>query len=609
MEGLEVSTFGPMMDRVLDSRSSVKRVQNSKSRVRLRNMKRTISALRRLDTIPSDQDEFAKWLELTDAVEFLKENAEDDEFVLFAQASHVFVYGVLVPESLLNPPDVEDIMSWDCHPSQSWTTATSFSEPPTISIEGPLAYDRSKTIAQGEQLVFSRDFDGRTGEKNQVEILQKLVHLMDLHFVPERRAYCRLDKLGDLEDVIRVTGTSSRPEQFEGTVVTIQRSTLDEYLALNGSATVRVFDFTRFRHGTFGGWSHPPNLKKVTEGDLYFHKVVEPRHASYIRGFQVVKSKTLKTDIARRYIGRQGDSKEYVSVIAYDWKNGIVKEISLAPGETANYFTTSELPYEMSPAFFRPEVLSKYKADSDKYRLGDRSISCRGGWHLQTYDINEAGQVHTYLVYLRSLPYEEQLHWKAYNESPKASIAERAFKTDFEGSWDIKIDPLNELKHLLLELKKDDVPWWALRSEKLIDQANYPVTSSADEWSNEILLLDQLVVEGFEEKYLRQQATSLGRQPDQRLRSLQLVEECLHGLSYEEEQVKKLVAPLRELHTLRSKLKGHASRDSAIEIRKQILTNYETYQKHFQSMCTDCTDSIRAIAEAFKGLVPEDSPK
>jgi hypothetical protein len=308
----------------------------------------------------------------------------------------------------------------------------------------------------------------------------------------------------------------------------------------------------------------------------------------------------LKTDIARRYMGSHSDGKQYVSVIAHDFKNGIVKEISLAPGETANYFTESELPFEMSPAFFRPEVLSKYKTDSDKYRLSDRSISCRGGWHLQTYDINDAGQVHTYLVYLRSLPYEEQLHWKAYNEPPKAPIAERAFKADFEGSWDIKIDSLNELKHLLLDLKRNNVPWWTLRSEKLTDQVNYPVTSSADEWSNEILLLDQLVVEGFEEKYLREQATSLGRQPDPRLRSLQLVEECLKGLSYDEEHVAELVAPLRELHTLRSKLKGHASGNSAIEIRKQVLTKYGAYQKHFQSMCTDCTASIRAILEAFK---------
>jgi hypothetical protein len=91
-------------------------------------------------------------------------------------------------------------------------------------------------------------------------------------------------------------------------------------------------------------------------------------------------------------------------------------------------------------------VLLKYKADSEKYRLQDRSISCRGAWHLDTYDINEAGQIHTYLIYLRNLPYEEQLYWKAFNEEPKAPISKRAVATDFEGSWDLEYDSLQSLK-------------------------------------------------------------------------------------------------------------------------------------------------------------------
>lgn len=563
-------------------------------------MNRVLSALRSLNTVPLDDNEFANWLELTDAVQFLKENAEDEEFVLFAQAvPYTFIHAVLVPEELVSPPDVDDLMSWDCHPSHSWTTCTSFSEPPSVSIEGPLSYDCSKTLAHGEQLIFSRDFEGRTGQKEYIEILQKLTHLMDLHFLPERSAYCRLNHLGDLEDVIRVKRTSATSEGFKGTLVTIQRPTFDEYVALTGSATIRMFDVTRFRPRHFGGWKHPPNLKKVVDGDLYYRQVVEPRHASYIRGFQIVSTKTLKSDIARRFTS-SGNGKQYVSLLAHDFKNQMLRDISLAPGETANYFTESELPFEMSPAFFRAEVLSKYKADSDKYQLGDRSISCRGGWHLQTYDINDAGQVHTYLVYLRSLPYEEQLHWKAYNERPKGPIAERAFKADFEGSWDIKIDPLNELKYFLLDLKKQAVPWWTLRSEKLLEQVHYPVTASADEWSNEILLLDQLTVEGFEEKYLRHKAESLGRKPAPRFRSLQLVEECLSALGYDDEQGKELVAPLRKIHNLRSKLKGHASGDSAIEIRKEVLTNHQSYRKHFESLCSGCADSIRTIMETFK---------
>jgi hypothetical protein len=61
----------------------------------------------------------------------------------------------------------------------------------------------------------------------------------------------------------------------------------------------------------------------------------------------------------------------------------------------------------MSPVFFRSEVLIRYKSDPEKYELHDRSIYCRGAWSLRTYDMNDAGPVHTYLGYLRELPYND----------------------------------------------------------------------------------------------------------------------------------------------------------------------------------------------------------
>ena len=64
-------------------------------------------------------------------------------------------------------------------------------------------------------------------------------------------------------------------------------------------------------------------------------------------------------------------------------------------------------------------MLLKYKKDPEKYLLEDRSITARNSWYLKTYDINAAGQVHTYLIYLSHLPYEEQVYWKSANEAPK----------------------------------------------------------------------------------------------------------------------------------------------------------------------------------------------
>jgi hypothetical protein len=333
-------------------------------------------------------------------------------------------------------------------------------------------------------------------------------------------------------------------------------------------------------------------------GDLFFRTHIETGHASYIRGCQVIPSQVSKEDIIEEFHPGSKRNEQYASFIAHDWKNGLVKEISCAPGATANYFTRSDLPFELSPAFFRPEVLSKYKADSEKYRLDERTISCRGTWSLQTYDVNEAGQVHTYLVYLRHLPYEEQLHWRAHNEAPKGTISHRAFLSDFEGSWERPYDPLESLKEHVRELRDEQVPWWTLSSDDAIDRSHYPITASPDEWANEILHLDQLIVEPFKKAWFKSQVLQLGRTPEPTVGSLVLAEECLAGWGQDPDDAKSIVSPLRTLHDLRSKLKGHAvGKATLVQLRQQSLNEHGSYKEHFRVLCKACDESMRTITE------------
>ncbi|HXN50826.1 MAG TPA: hypothetical protein VN943_02740 [Candidatus Acidoferrum sp.] len=563
-----------------------------------------VSRLIHISKTPSDKAEFESWLKMDDAVAFLKDNTHQNEFVVYASTECMFMHAVLVPSASLNPPNVEDLMRWGHNPYSSWGISVSFSggKPGAVSVVPPLDGTGTKTLEGGEQLVFGRDFEGRVGNKNYYEVLQKFTHLFGLHFLESRSAYCRLDKHGDIEDVIRIIEIPGRGTEYGGTIITFRRDLLDEYMVLTDSTIVRMFDVTRIPHLQFGGWSDSHEVESTEEPDLFYRSHVEPGHASYMRGCQIVPSLTPKEAILKRHRnwGGHEEGKQYASFIVLDWKNSAVREVSCAPGATANYFTKSELPFETSPVFFRPEVLSKYKADSEKYRLEDRSITCRGAWHLQTYDINDAGQVHTYIVYLRNLPYEEQLYWKAYNEKPKGTISKRAYKSDFEASWDQEYDPLSSLKGALHEWNSTRVPWWTLRSEKLPDQVHYPVTASPDEWANEILQFDQLVVEGFETKWLRDVAGELGRTPDAKVGSIILVEECLIGLGYPEDAASKIVAPLKTLHYLRTRLKGHASSVEAINtIRKETLAEHGSYKKHFRVLAEQVDQSIRTVENMF----------
>ncbi|HEY6349511.1 MAG TPA: hypothetical protein VI636_08895 [Candidatus Angelobacter sp.] len=560
-----------------------------------------VEKLQQISIAPLEKEAFDAWLEMRDAVAFLKDNVRQKEFVVYAGLQHTFMHAVLVPESLMNPPDSADLMEWNFNAADSWGICTTYSKPPVVSISPPLDHTGSKTIDKGEQLVFARSFEGRLGEKGYFEALQRFIHVFGLHFLEDRNAYCRLDEHGDVEEMIRIVAVPEKGDDFGGNIITFNRDLLDEYMALTDSVLVRTFDFTRYPPN-FGGWTNLPDAQETTDGDLVYRSHIEPGHASFMRGIQIVRSNMSKQALIQRHISGVKKERKYASFIAYDWKNGVVKEISSAPGHTENYFTKSDLPFETSPAFFKPEVLSKYKADSGKYRLDARSIYCRGAWHLQTYDINESGQVHTYIVYLSRLPYEEQLYWKSYNEPPKGSISKRAFKTDFEASWDIDYDPLESLKEVCRYLKRKQMPWWTLRSDDLLDRVHYPVTSSADEWANEILQLDQLVVEGFETKWLRNKAQELERTPDPQFGSLKLVEECLIALGFSDDDAKKAMEPLKTLHDLRSKLKGHASGKDALVIKRKALSDSGSYSKHFRSLCANCDESIRRIKEPLNKL-------
>jgi hypothetical protein len=363
-----------------------------------------------------------------------------------------------------------------------------------------------------------------------------------------------------------------------------------------------MFDFTRFRRGRFSGWDQTRNPSIHRAEDIAYRTMLQENYASYTRGIAVVRPVESRHTLLNRLAGEEETPREYASFIAHDFKNKRVAEINCGPGHIANYFTRSDLPFETSPAFFRPEVLLKYKADTTKYRLTDRTLSCRGTWSLQTYDINEAGQVHTYLIYLSRLPYEEQLHWKSYNEPPKASISKRAFTSDFQGRWSSEYDPLPSLKRLIAKITDDGLAWWNKRPGALVERTHYPATASADEWGNEILNLDQLVIEGFNKKALRTAAAQLGQSADPKLGSLKLIEQCLIGLGLEAEAALAATKPFHELHFLRSRAKGHASDDEAVELKRKTLADHGSYRKHLQQLCTELDEGMKVILDAFSGL-------
>lgn len=559
-----------------------------------------ITELKALNDIPTANP--ASWLVAAeDSVAFLKANSANDEIVIYASGSSILVHGVLALKDKVTPADGADLQDNNMPmPDDSWCIQRVWGggEGHRMYLEAPLS-SSSKSIQGGEKLIFRRPFTGVAQGPSSIELSQKLVHSLDLYFLPERNAYCRLDSRGDIEDVIKVVQLNKGSTWDYLDVVTILRKDLDTFMALSDTCLVLRFDFTRVRWGSFGGWGKIKRYNRE-ELDLFYHGGTDGQD-SYCNGAMIVRPQLDVDDLVRAWKDEENPSiRKYATFKIYDRKNGINVKTSCAPEFLSNYFQQSDLPWEISPAFFRPEVLHRFKADPEKYTLEERSISCRNAWYLKTYDINEAGQVHTYIGYLADLPYEEQLYWQAFNEWPKGPISARAYQTDIVGDWHREYEPLSELKRTVSLLDAKPPSWWKPRGSTLSDAVRYPATDSVKEWGDEILALDQYLVEGFLLKPLRYLAEAGGRSIDQKWAPLRLLQEVLVIKGRAEEEAKALVLPMQKLHALRTEVKGHATTEKKRKAEFEARTLFGSLRAHFIQVVTDCDKSLIEILSSLE---------
>ena len=340
-------------------------------------------------------------------------------------------------------------------------------------------------------------------DRREFELLQEYAHLNEIHWQKEHSGYCNYDESGDIENVVSITDNCGNEKN---SLITFLWKPLELYLAATDSVLVQMFDFCLFDPKVFSQWSDNPT-KIVRESENFAYRQHIDPLAAYARGVQIIQPHRSREKIFSELMDSHHGMKhkQFVEFTAIDWRNHRITEISTNPVSTTNYFEAdkNELPFELSPAFFNPEVLLKYKGDPDKYVIDSRSIACRNLWYLKGFDVNEAGQIHVYICDLRNLPDSEQLYWKSFNELPKANISKRAIANDFEGQIYAHVEPHQKIKFFLDRWNNSNAGWWKVKDKKLLKRINPPLTTSLEEWCEAFMNLSKLIVEGFDLKFIR----------------------------------------------------------------------------------------------------------
>ena len=567
-----------------------------------------IERIKNLDKVPDDATEFAEWIKAERHLEFLRENEKEEELIVYAsiKSSSIFIHAVAVSADKLSPIDQDDLLQWSGNP---YSPVAGYTWEGT---QGDIWIDRgtfwsAAALRDARQLVFAREFKGLKGSDELYhEVLQEYLHLTDIHWRPELRAYCRFDESGDFDHVVSVTSNEDRGNV---TLVSFKREPLEKYLAASNSVLVRMFDFTLFRQGEdfeFSNWPSGPDEVYRESESFFYRQNVHPGKEAFTIGVQVIglnrPKSAIFTSMKKSWSGR--NCGPYVEFIAWDKRNKRIAKISTDPDATTTNSRArgNSLPFELSIALFRPDVLLKYKGDQDKYTITSGMISCRNVWVLSRYLVNEAGQVQAYICDLRELPYKEQQHWLAYNEEPKAGISHNAIETDLMGERSLVPGPLDEVLLILREWHESDVIWWKLRRDTLLERVNTPHAGSRDEWGKAFSDLAKLVIEGFQVKQIEASLSRVGIAFGKGEKSLELIEKLIVGSG--EPNGGERLSGLREVQSIRSKVFGHFGGSNADALERNALREHDTYAAHFECVCQTVAFELELVEYAFFERVP-----
>lgn len=249
-------------------------------------------------------------------------------------------------------------------------------------------------------------------------------------------------------------------------------------------------------------------------------------------------------------------------------------------------------------------MLSKYRADKDKYRFQGEYLNCRNAWSLRGVEANDAGQVHVYICDLAKLPLAEQLHWKGFNEPPRGIeeglvpfISKRALNSHFLNRWTTELEPLDQIRSILQ--RWNGVTWWKQRDEDAMDHVAEPLTDSIDEWSDAFLELAKLVVEGFQLPALRSALEKEAIEYTKDQKSIVLLERlAAKFLPGDKAELKNL----REVQAIRSKGRSHAARTQLRTLAKKAKADFESYRNHFRSICRGVAGELQMLDVILKAV-------
>ena len=553
-----------------------------------REHQKLVDRITQLDTVPEDAAAYLRWVTAEAHLDLLRENAGANELIVYASGPYTSMHSIVVPEERLSRLDENELYDL-CDLPRGRAHYFSGTKSDDVGIN-------SEKIDGVHHLVFDREIPKFDGEvRGSLEVLQEYCHLADIHWREELRAYCSLNRIGNVEHAVSVT---SHPDRSPVTLVSFMFRPLEKYLTISNSVLIRAFEFFLHSRGT------PVNPTDNDERRETHHKVdtlFYTYHANAgmhrTHGIQIIPPRHSRGDVIASvkgdWVAEETDPPvEFKAWCFQDdppWnrnEDSPLPPSRLVPADGSVIARTSH-------AFFDPEVLLEYKNNSERYEVTESRIICRGGWSLR-YHENDARQIHTLVYYLSEIPKQEQYHWKKYNEDPKRAIARGVYETAIVGIPYAFSDSLLLIKQVLNPWDGDNCPWWKLKA--LFSSVNKPLGTGRDEWARAFVALSKLVVEGFQFDAIRSALKAMNVDFSKDHGSILLLEKLLTSCKLLDEGQR--LEGLREVQQIRLH-ESHASGGQLAQLAKGALLIHGSYPAHFESVCRNILHECELVEQAF----------
>lgn len=346
---------------------------------------------------------------------------------------------------------------------------------------------------------------------NYVELSQDfrvLLNMHDRYISPTEHCFVVDNENGDWEKVAEIKGET----------IKIKLTILRKYLALRRMNLLLFFDEMRFSQQSFQELGLTPVMNQIVKDNdyIYIYSSLVDCHADgnksggWIMGKCVLRYR--EKDYNRDSFDQ--DDRQYAEFI-YDYDDeGEPMSHSCKKETLSNYFEANgDNPLEMTPIFFKKEVLDKYYSNPNKYTVSDGAVGCEGSWSLYI-DNDHRNYVIVPLVYLGNLDYSEQLYWKGYNVSPERDMgfSKTAYKRWIEGNF---CDPMFPDLQFKYRFKQFNKKWekqfgWPLFLP-LIDEDEHryktlhclTTEKNHSDFDEQILSITKLVVDSLNQKCLQ----------------------------------------------------------------------------------------------------------